>query len=143
VPHGTVIGEAVNYMRKVKEPVALIGMSAGVSFAGRAIGNGAKPDSLVLISGSLMPPGKLPAQQGIKSPGLMPRTLVLHNKNDACDLTPVSAVEPFIKWSGGKASVQWIGGSGPGKDPCGPNSAHGYMGADAEVVGAIASFIAR
>jgi hypothetical protein len=73
----------------------------------------------------------------------MPRTLVLHNKSDACDLTPVSAVEPFIKWSGGKASLQWIGGSGPGKDPCGPNSAHGFMGADSQVVGAIAGFIAR
>src|SRR5512138_2552985 len=81
VPHGTIIGEAIRYMRKVKEPVALVGMSAGVSFAGRAIGNGAKPDSLVLISGSLMSPGKLPAQQGIKSQSAMPRTLVLHNKN--------------------------------------------------------------
>lgn len=143
VPHGTIIGEAIRYMRKVKEPVALVGMSAGVSFAGRAIGNGAKPDSLVLISGSLMSPGKLPAQQGIKSQSAMPRTLVLHNKNDACDLTPVSAVEPFIKWSGGKATLQWIGGSGPGKDPCGPNSAHGFMGADGQVVGMIVGFIAR
>jgi len=143
VPHGTVLGEAVNYMRKVKEPVALVGMSAGVALAGRGIGNGVKPDSLVLISGSLMPPGKLPAQVGIKSPSAMPRTLVLHNKNDACDLTPVSAVEPFVKWTGGKASLQWIGGSGGGKDPCGPNTAHGFMGADGEVVGAIVGFIAR
>jgi len=142
VPHGTVLGEAVQYMRKIKEPVALVGMSAGVSFAGRAIGNGAKPDSLVLISGSLMAPGKLPAQVSIKTPSAMPRTLVLHNRNDGCDLTPVSAVEPFVKWSGGKARVQWIGGSGPGKDPCGPNSAHGFAGADGEVVSALASFVA-
>jgi hypothetical protein len=143
VPHGTVIGEAIQYMRKVKEPVALVGMSAGVSFAARAIGRGAKPDSLVLISGSLTAPGKLPAQEAIKSAGLLPRTLVLHNRNDACDLTPPSAVEPFLKWSGGKATVTWIGGSGTGKDPCGPNSAHGYMGADGQVVGAIVGFIAR
>jgi hypothetical protein len=143
VPHGTVIGEAIKYMRAIKEPVALIGMSAGVSFAGRAIGNGVKPDSLVLISGSLMPPGKLPAQFSIKTPSIMPRTLVLQNKSDACNLTPVSAVEPFIKWSGGKATLQWIGGSGPGKDPCGPISAHGYMGADGQVVGAFVGFIAR
>jgi len=143
VPHGTVIGQAIQYMRKVKEPVALVGMSAGVSLAGRAIGNGAKPDSLVLISGSLMPPGKMPAQDSIKSPAALPRTLVLHNRNDACDLTPVSAVEPFVKWTGGRATLQWIGGSGSGKDPCGPNSAHGFMGADGQVVGAIVGFIAR
>ncbi len=143
VPHGTVIGHAVQYMRKVKEPVALVGMSAGVSLAARAVGNGAKPDSLVLISGSLMAPGKMPAQDVLKTPSVLPRTLVLHNRNDACDLTPVSAVEPFVKWSGGRASLQWIGGSGTGKDPCGPNSAHGFMGADGQVVGAIVGFIAR
>jgi hypothetical protein len=145
VPHGTVIGEAINYMRKIKEPVGVVGVSAGVYFASRAIGNGAKPDSLVLISGSLGGPGPrpVPAPDAIKNPALMPRTLVLHNRNDACDVTPVSAVEPFIKWSGGKATLQWIGGSGPGKDPCGPNSAHGFMGADGQVVSAIAGFIAR
>jgi hypothetical protein len=145
VPHGTVLGQAVKYMRAIKEPVALIGMSAGVAFAGRGIGNGAQPNSLVLISGMLMPPGgKIgSAQELIKSPTAMPRTLILHNRNDGCDVTPASAVEPFIKWSGGKASVQWIGGSGPGKDPCGPNTAHGFMGADGQVVGAIVGFIAR
>jgi hypothetical protein len=145
VPHGTVIGEAINYMRKIKEPVGLVGVSAGVYFASRAIGNGAKPDSLVLISGSLGGPGQrpIPAPDVIKNAALMPRTLVLHNRNDACDVTPVSAVEPFIKWAGGRATLQWIGGSGPGKDPCGPNSAHGFMGADGQVVGAIVGFIAR
>ncbi|MEX2127063.1 MAG: alpha/beta hydrolase [Xanthobacteraceae bacterium] len=143
VPHGTVIGEAVNYMRKVKAPVGLVGMSAGVSFAARGVGNGAKPDALVLISGNLMSPGKMPAQASLKSPSILPRTLVLHNRNDACDLTPPSGAEAFAKWSGGRATVQWIGGSGGGKDPCGPSSAHGFMGADGQVVGAIVGFIAR
>jgi hypothetical protein len=85
----------------------------------------------------------MPAQTTLKTSAVLPRTLVLHNRNDACELTPVSAVEPFVKWSGGKATVTWIGGSGTGKDPCGPNSAHGFMGADAEVVGAIVGFVAR
>ncbi len=145
VPHPTVLGEAVNYMRRVKEPVGLVGVSAGVAVVGRGIGNGAKPNSVVLISGMLMPPGgKIgSAQELIKSPAAMPRTLILHHRNDGCDVTPPSAVEPFIRWSGGKATVQWIGGSGPGKDPCGPNTAHGFMGADGQVVGAIVGFIAR
>jgi hypothetical protein len=143
VPHGTVLGEAVQYMRKIKEPVALVGMSAGVSFAARGVGNGAKPDSLVLISGNLMEPGKMPAQSSLKTPAVMPRTLVLHNRNDGCQMTPPSGAEAFAKWSGGRASVQWIGGSGAGKDPCGPNTAHGFMGADGQVVGAIVGFIAR
>lgn len=140
VPHGTRLGQAIEYMRKVKAPVALI----GVSYAARGVGRGAKPDTLVLISGSLMPPGKLPpAQELLKTPAVLPPTLVMANRNDACEFTPATAVEPFVAWSQGRATVQWIGGSGGGRDPCGPNSAHGFMGADTEVVDGIARFVIR
>src|SRR5919106_313364 len=57
VPHQTRLGQAIDYMRQIKAPVALIGMSAGVSFAALGVGRGAKPDMLILISGSLMAPG--------------------------------------------------------------------------------------
>lgn len=144
VPHDTRLGLAIEYMRKVKAPVALIGVSAGVSYAARGVGRGAKPDTLVLISGSLMPPGKLPpAQELLKTPAVLPPTLVMANRNDACEFTPATAVEPFVAWSQGRATMQWIGGSGTGRDPCGPNSAHGFMGADAEVVNGIAAFVIR
>jgi hypothetical protein len=144
VPHDTRLGLAIEYMRKVKAPVALIGVSAGVSYAARGVGRGAKPDTLVLISGSLMPPGNLPpAQELLKTPAVLPPTLVMANRNDACEFTPATAVEPFVAWSQGRATAQWIGGSGTGRDPCGPNSAHGFMGADAQVVDAIVQFIAR
>jgi len=143
VPHGTRLGQAIEYMRKVKEPVALIGMSAGVSFAALGVGRGARPDMLVLISGSLMPPGKMPAQEGLKTPAVLPPTLVMANRKDGCDLTPVAAVEPFVAWTGGRATLQWIGGSGGGRDPCGPTSSHGFYAADAEVVDGIARFVIR
>ena len=143
VPHGTRLGQAIEYMRKVKEPVALIGMSAGVSFAALGVGRGARPDTLVLISGSLMAPGKQPAQEALKTPTVLPPTLVMVNRKDACDLTPVAAVEPFVAWTGGRATLQWIGGGGASRDPCGPSSAHGFMGADAQVVDGIVQFIVR
>jgi len=143
VPHGTRIGMAIDYMRKVKEPVALIGVSAGVFFAATAVGRGFKPDTLVLISGSLMAPGKQPAQEALKNPSVLPPTLVMATRKDACSLTPVSAVEPFVAWTGGRATLQWIGGGGDGRDPCGPSSAHGFYGADAEVVDGIARFVMR
>jgi hypothetical protein len=142
VPHDTRLGAAIQHMRKVKEPVVLVGVSLGVSYAARGVGRGAKPDKLVLISGALMTTDKA-ARDILKTPSVLPPTLVLHNRSDACDLTPPSAVEPFVKWSEGRASVLWIGGSGTGKDPCGPNSAHGYMGADGQVVDAITSFTLR
>lgn len=144
VPHDTRLGQAIDYMRAIKAPVALIGVSAGVSYAARGVGRGAKPDTLVLISGSLIPPNKLPpAQELLKTPAVLPPTLVMHNRNDACEFTPATAVEPFVAWSQGRATVQWIGGSGSGRDPCGPNSAHGFMGADVEVVDGIARFVIR
>jgi hypothetical protein len=144
VPHDTRLGQAIEYMRSIKAPVALIGVSAGVSYAARGVGRGAKPDMLVLISGSLMPPGKLPpAQELLKTPAVLPPTLVMANRNDACEFTPVAAAEPFVAWTGGRATLQWIGGSGTGRDPCGPNSAHGFMGADAEVVDGIVRFVIR
>ncbi|HYD05763.1 MAG TPA: hypothetical protein VEC60_08555 [Reyranella sp.] len=143
VPHGTRLGQAIEHMRQIKAPVALIGMSAGVSFAARGVGRGAKPDMLILISGSLLPPGKLPAQEALKTAAVLPPTLVMANRNDACDLTPVAAVEPFVAWAGGRATLQWIGGGGGGRDPCGPSSAHGFMGADREVVDGIARFVIR
>ena len=143
VPHQTPLGQAINYMRQIKAPVALIGMSAGVSFAAIGVGRGARPDTLVLISGSLMAPGKMPAQDGLQTPTVLPPTLVMANRSDACTLTPVDKVEPFVAWSGGRATVQWIGGGGSGRDPCGPSSAHGFMGADKEVVDGIVRFIVR
>ena len=144
VPHDTRLGQAIDYMRAIKAPVALIGVSAGVSYAARGVGRGAKPDTLVLISGSLIPPNKLPpAQDLLKTPTVLPPTLVMANRRDACEFTPPTAVEPFVAWSQGRATVQWIGGSGSERDPCGPNSAHGFMGADAEVVDGIVRFIAR
>lgn len=143
VPHQMELDQAIKYMRQVKAPVALIGMSAGVSFAAIGVGRGARPDTLILISGSLMAPGKMPAQDGFKTPTALPPTLVMANRNDACSLTPVGKVEPFIAWTAGRATVQWIGGAGSGRDPCGPNSAHGFMGADREVVDAIVRFVIR
>jgi hypothetical protein len=60
-------------MRQIEAPVALIGMSAGVTFAARAVGRGARPDMLILISGSLMAPGKMPAQDALKTPNVLRR----------------------------------------------------------------------
>jgi hypothetical protein len=85
----------------------------------------------------------IPGKGGIIPDDPLLRNRAALNAPDACDLTPPAAVEPFVKCSGGKATVAWIGGSGTGKDPRGPNSAHGFTGADGEVVGAIVEFVAR
>jgi hypothetical protein len=80
---------------------------------------------------------------GPETPAVLPPTLVMANRNDACELTPVGKAEPFVAWTGGRATLHWIGGSGSGRDPCGPSSAHGFSGADKEVVDGIVRFVIR
>ncbi len=120
VPHQTRLGQAIDYMRQIKAPVALIGMSAGVSFAALGVGRGAKPDMLILISGSLMAPGKLPAQEGLQTPTVLPPTLVMANRNDACELTPVGKAEPFVAWAGGRATCSGSAAAAPDAIPAVP-----------------------
>jgi len=51
---------------------------------------------LVLISGSLMTPGKQPAQEALKTPTVLPPTLVMANRKDACDLTPAAGADAEV-----------------------------------------------
>ena len=119
-------------------PVVVIGMSKGTPTA--AAGS-SQADGLVLVSGMLMPgPAPLSVKAAVGSPSALPRTLIVHNPDDPCALTPASGVAAFQAWSG-RAQVAWIrSGPGLGK-PCGPFSGHGFAGNDAAAVAAIANFI--
>ena len=122
--------------------VVLIGMSAGTPTVARALSLGAPAAKVVLAAGALVPGH---AQRSVMqalggSPARLPPTLVVHNRDDQCNLTPPGAVEPFVRWAGGRARVAWIqGGGGPGQ-PCGQQSAHSFMGVDSQAIAAIAAF---
>ncbi len=137
------LGPAVQELRRHVPRVTLAGMSAGTVSVSRAIRNGARADGLVLVSGFLMP-GSAPnsVQALVGSPGALPPTLVIHNRQEACNKTPASAVEPFIAWSGGKARATWIDSGMAGGNICGPMHYHGFPGSEAQVVSSIARFAA-
>jgi predicted alpha/beta-hydrolase family hydrolase len=66
--------------------------------------------------------------------------LFVHHVADACRTTPPGSAQAMA----GKYPVIWVeGGSlgGGGKEACGPYSAHGYLGREAETVRAIADWI--
>ena len=44
------------------------------------------------------------------SPASLPHTLVIHHSQDSCKFTLPAGVEPFIKWSAGRARVSWVSG---------------------------------
>ena len=121
--------------------VTLVGMSAGTPTVAEALAAGAPASRVVFVAGTLMPGyAQRSVVEALGSPARLPPTLVVHNRNDACRLTPPEAVHDFVRWSGGRARVRWVSsGHGPGA-PCGPMSAHGFFGNDGQAVAAITSF---
>jgi hypothetical protein len=139
---GTDLKSAVEYMAAIKRPVTVIGTSRGTLRAAEGIARGARPDALVLTSGFLS------ADSGsgsnvmsiLGSPAALPRTLVIHHRQDGCRVTLPAGVDPFIKWSGGRARVSWLTGGVDEGDPCQARGHHGFNGLDGQVVGLAAGF---
>jgi len=138
----TDLNSAVQYMAAIKRPVTVVATSMGTIRAAKGIASGARADALVLTSGFL--------SQGsgdsynfmsiVGSPAALPRTLVIHHSQDTCKHTLPAGVEPFIKWSAGRARVAWINGGNTQGDPCEAFSHHGFNGQDGQIVGIAASF---
>ena len=142
VDAGTDLNSAIQYMAAIKRPVTVIGTSRGTIRAAEGIAHGARPDALVLTSGFLS------AESGsgqnvmsiLGSPSSLPRTLVIHHRQDSCRATLPAGVEPFVKWSAGRARAVWVSGGLNEGDPCEPGAHHGFNGLDGQVVGIAAGF---
>ncbi len=101
---------AVEYMAAIKRPVIVAGTSNGTIRAAQGITRGARPDTLVLTSGLLSSGSgtNYNVMSILGSPASLPRTLVIHHEADACRATLPAGVDPFIKWSAGRARVTWV-----------------------------------
>lgn len=118
--------------------VVLVGMSRGSIDVANALAAGARANGVVLVSGAY---DKVRASLG--APSQLPATLVVHHRDDECQVTPPAAVSSFVAWSGGRASARWIDNRGtPAPNPCGPRGAHGFFMQDEAAVSAINGFIA-
>jgi hypothetical protein len=142
VDAGTPLDGAVQYMAAIKRPVTVIATSRGTLRAAQGIARGARPDALVLTSGFLS------AESGsgqnvmsiLGSPASLPPTLVIHHTQDSCRSTLPAGVEPFIKWSAGRARAVWVSGGTSEGDPCEYRAYHGFNGIDDQIVGIAAGF---
>jgi hypothetical protein len=76
----------------------------------------------------------------VGSPSALPRTLVIHHRNDGCKFTQPAGVDPFIRWAGGRARVSWLAGGADAGDACEAQSHHGFNGLDGQVVSLAAGF---
>lgn len=133
---------AVDYMAAIKRPVTVIGTSRGTLRAAEGIARGARPDALVLTSGFLSSESGSSSNvmSILGSPSALPRTLVIHHTSDGCKFTLPAGVDPFIRWSGGRARVKWLSGGAEAGDPCQARGHHGFNGLDGQVVGLAAGF---
>jgi hypothetical protein len=138
----TSLAAAVDYMSAVKRPVTVVATSRGTLRAAHGIAGGARPDRLVLTSGFLSPEsgGAENVTSIFGSPAALPRTLVIHHRQDGCKFTAPAGVDPFIKWAGGRARVVWLSGGSEGGEPCEASGHHGFNGLDAQVVSLAAGF---
>lgn len=139
---GTNLKAAVDYMAAIKRPVTVIATSRGTLRAAEGIAGGARPDALVLTSGLLSPESGSSSNvmSILGSPAALPRTLVIHHTADACKVTLPAGVDPFIRWSSGRARVRWLSGGAEEGDPCQARGHHGFNGLDGQVVGLAAGF---
>ena len=139
---GTDLKSAVDYMAAIKRPVTVIGTSRGTLRAAEGIARGARPDALVLTAGFLSPDSGSGSNvmSILGSPTALPRTLVIHHRQDGCRATLPAGVDPFIKWSAGRARVSWLTGGVEEGDPCQARGHHGFNGLDGQVVGLAAGF---
>ena len=140
--YGTDLTAAVAYMAAIKRPVTVVATSRGTQRAAEGIARGARPDALVLTSGFLSPESGSSSNvmSILGSPSALPRTLVIHHQADACKFTQPAAVEPFIRWAGGRARARWLSGGAEQGDPCEAYGHHGFNGLDGQVVSLAAGF---
>lgn len=144
---GTNLSAAVDHMAAIKRPVIVIATSKGTQRAAQGIVDGAMPDRLVLTSGFLSKasgPDDTTVQTILGTPNQLPRTLVLHHREDRCRWTQPAGVAPFKAWSGGRVQVEWMsGGQVDEGSPCRASAHHGFAGQDEEFVARIVKFMMR
>jgi hypothetical protein len=143
---GTNLAAATNYMAELKRPVVVVATSKGTQRAAEGLAQGAKPDKLVLSSGFLSEASG-PADSVaslLKSPTLLPPTLVIHHRDDRCQWTNPAGVAPFQAWAGARVQVIWMsGGNDDQENPCRFSSHHGFAGQDKTFVSHILEFIEK
>jgi pimeloyl-ACP methyl ester carboxylesterase len=133
--------------REAPVPVWLIGTSMGTvsaaSAAARLGPDGA--DGLVLSSTVTRQGRERPESVGdVRLQDVRVPTLVVHHRDDLCRSTPYADTTALLRdlaRAPRRELLTFQGGDPPRSGPCEARAAHGFLGLDAEVVGAIVRWI--
>jgi hypothetical protein len=128
-------------------PVWLIGTSRGTqSVAAIAIALGSRgggPDGIVLTSTILRENRGGSPVTSMDLSALKIPVLVVHHKDDACKLCPVSDTDTLMQklTQSPRAKLMLVSGGESRGDPCGASAHHGYNGIESDVVHAITTWM--
>jgi len=146
--HAVDVEHAIAALREIAPgPVWLVGTSMGTLSAANAAARLTEggPDGIVLTS-SVTETSRM-SYEALRHAGLgvirVP-TLVVHHKDDRCWASPHSATPAILKalkQAPVKELMVFEGGSPPISAPCEARAAHGYLGIEDQVIGAIAAWI--
>ena len=146
--HALDIAGVIAFLRQTANvPVWLIGTSAGTLSAANAaarIRQGGV-DGLALTSSIMRSSRVLPyALTDVRLQDIAVPTLFVHHKDDLCSATPYEDIPVMMKKLTGATRVELLtftGGDLPHSEPCEALSAHGFLGLEPAVVGAISTWI--
>lgn len=116
------VGDAALYMKNIAQPIVVVALSGGTTRFQEMVQ--ARPSGIILVSGVLSY-----AQKQVQRKDL-PRTLIVHHREDHCIHTPPASVGSFQRWGGNRIDVEWITGGQEIGDPCYAFSYHGLLGRD-------------
>ncbi len=147
--HARDIGQAVRAMRqRFNRPVWVVGTSAGTVSAANAaarLAGAERPDGVVFTS-TITRSGQGSRDKIFDVPlgNYTGAAFMAAHADDACQWTPaadVPQIEAALARAAPKASRLFSGGPPPQNPPCEARSAHGFLGIEAQVMGAIAEFM--
>ena len=124
-------------------PVWLVGTSRGTISAANSAARGAGADGLVLMSSVTAGNTQRVTLRDVAIEDIAVPTLFIHHDHDACEAAPVAGAHDVAKRF--KSEVAWHeidGGATPSGAECSPESFHGLLGREAQVVHAISQFVA-
>ena len=132
----------VDYMRHIKAPVTVVGTSRGTLRAAEGIKTGAKPDKVVFTSGFLSDASghRENVMTILGDAQKLPKTLVIHHRQDNCRYTSPAGVKDFMTWTQNSVKLVWLEGGEEIGNPCEAQSFHGFRGIDQKVVESVALF---
>jgi predicted alpha/beta-hydrolase family hydrolase len=146
--HAEDIKNVIAELKKVADtPVWLIGTSMGTVSAANAAARLKQggPDGLVLTSSVTKESRQVgETVNAVRLKDIRVPTLVVHHRRDDCAVTPYElavALTRSLTHAPKKELLAFSGGDFSISDPCEARSYHGFMGLDAEVVTAVASWI--